>query len=67
MENQKKVIVKYENRKFYDKDIKGYININKMKEYVKDDIEFVVLKHKNKEDITHTVLTSIFGKVLNKI
>ena len=49
-----KTIKRYANRKLYDADVGGYINLSDLIAYAKNDIEFEVIE--NKEG--HRVITS---------
>lgn len=61
-----KVIIKYENRKLYDKDLKGYISLQELENYAINNITFSVIKHKTQEDITNETLVRVLANKLNK-
>lgn len=47
-----KTVIRYANRKLYDKDAHRYISLKDVSEFVKADVQFVVVHNVSKEDIT---------------
>ena len=56
-----KIIKKYPNRSLYDTSQSKYISLSDLKQYVLQDIDFVVQEAKSKKDITRQVLLQIIS------
>lgn len=56
-----KIIKKYPNRSLYDTSQSKYISLSDLKQYVLQDIDFVVQEAKSKKDITRQVLLQIIA------
>ena len=54
-----RTIVKYQNRKLYDRKSRGYTTLDQLKEVIKDGENIQVIDAKTKSDITYQVMTSI--------
>lgn len=61
-----RVIVKYSNRKLYDKEVKGYITLHELENYVTNSITFSVIEHKTKKDVTSEELVKVLANKLSK-
>jgi polyhydroxyalkanoate synthesis regulator protein len=55
-------IVKYSNRKLYDKQVGRYITLTDMVNIVRAGIEFRVVDHKTRLDVTNEVLSNAINK-----
>lgn len=51
-----RLIKKYQNRKLYDTEKSCYINLSEIVEFVREDLEFVVMDNVSKRDITHKIV-----------
>jgi polyhydroxyalkanoate synthesis repressor PhaR len=60
-----RVIKKYSNRSLYDTERSMYISLTDLKQYVLDDVEFVVREARTKADITRQVLLQIIAEEEN--
>lgn len=61
-----KTIVRYKNRKLYDPDIKGYVKLENIQQMAKQGLDFKVIDHVTKDDITYqTLLTVLYKKLTN--
>lgn len=61
-----KVVLKYSNRKLYDKDLKSYISLQDLENYATNNITFSVIEHQTKKDITEEELVKVLANKLNK-
>ena len=52
-------IKKYQNRKLYSTSLKGYVDLNYIKDLVKIGSKFQVILNKTQEDITDDIILSI--------
>lgn len=59
-------IVKYPNRKLYNKTSSEYITLDDVKNYVVENKEFNVVDHVNKNDITEITVLRTMVKVLSE-
>jgi len=61
-----RIIIKYANRKLYDKETKQYVTLSKVKSLVNSGESFRVIDNKTKQDITYNTLAIIaYNKLLN--
>ena len=65
MNDQVRIIKKYQNRCLYDTADSCYISISDLKQMIYDDKEFVVQEAKSKKDITRSVLLQIISEEEN--
>lgn len=61
-----KIIIKYDNRKLYDKEIKSYISLQELEKYAINNITFCVIEHKSQNDITNKTLVKVLANKLDK-
>ena len=52
-------IIKYSNRKLYSKDLKGYVTLSELLDYVKQGKSLEVVDNTTKQDITLVTLQSL--------
>ena len=57
-----KVIKQYNNRKYYDTEESRYISLNDIEKFTQRDVDFKVLDHSTKRDITKETLVSLVCK-----
>lgn len=57
-----KVIIKYPNRKLYDKSISKYISLKDIHEMVKADVQLLVIENITKTDITRETVQESLHK-----
>ena len=62
-----KHIIKYSNRKFYDKSIHKYINLPEILSFVKDGGNIQIMDYDTKEDLTSITLFALKLKNLLEI
>ena len=61
-----RIIVKYANRKLYDKGTKQYVTLKEVKSLVNNGESFRVIDNKTKQDITYNTLATIaYNNLLN--
>ena len=56
------MIFKYENRKLYDKELKGYVTLKDLFSRMKTSKEFKVIDNVTSKDITNEVKLSVLNK-----
>ena len=54
-----RTIVRYKNRKYYDKQTNRYVSLSNLTELVNQNEKFQVLDYNTKKDLTNSVLASI--------
>lgn len=54
-------IVKYKNRKFYDKKKSGYVTLKQLGDYIRNGENVQVLDHTTKNDITYNTLVNVLS------
>ncbi|THB68752.1 MAG: polyhydroxyalkanoate synthesis repressor PhaR [Gammaproteobacteria bacterium] len=60
--SEPRIIKKYPNRRLYDTAISSYITLVDVRKLVVDDVSFVVLDAKTKEDLTRQILLQIISE-----
>lgn len=60
-------IIKYANRKYYNKTIHKYVNLSEVAEYINKGVEFTILNHKTKADITKQTKFAALSKKENNV
>ena len=58
-----KTIKKYKNRKLYDSEKFRYISLFEIRDMIKNNIEFCVLTHNTKQDVTVEVLKEVVHSI----
>lgn len=57
-------IVKYKNRKLYDKEKSGYVKLEDLQQMITDGKPFRVVKYNTNEDITYDTLVNVLSNKL---
>jgi polyhydroxyalkanoate synthesis repressor PhaR len=57
-------IKKYKNRKLYNTDIGAYLNFSGLQDMIENNVEFVIIDAKTRNDITPSVLTEMLCQSL---
>jgi polyhydroxyalkanoate synthesis repressor PhaR len=60
-----RTIIRYANRKLYDKTTKGYVTLKDLETTVNNGEHIKVISHKNNKDITYQVLVKVLANKLN--
>jgi polyhydroxyalkanoate synthesis regulator protein len=58
-------IIKYKNRKYYDKTLKGYVTLKGLQKLVNDGETFTVTEKETQRDITYPTLVNVLSSKLN--
>ena len=58
-------IIKYKNRKYYDKTLKGYVTLKGLESLIKSGEKFTVTEKETQRDITYPTLVNVLSSKLN--
>lgn len=54
-----KMLTRYQNRKLYDTQCSKYVTFDEVTQFVKDGVEFKIIDHKTRNDLTSATLIRI--------
>lgn len=60
-----KTIVRYANRKLYDKNSRKYVNLANLSEMIDNGVRFTVIDHRTQNDITRNTLINVLANKLS--
>jgi polyhydroxyalkanoate synthesis regulator protein len=58
-------IIKYKNRKYYDKKLKGYVTLKGLQALINNGESFTVTEKETNKDITYPTLVNVLSSKLN--
>ena len=61
-----KEIVRYENRRLYDKETSKAVNLQDIQEYVNSGVEVRIIDNSSGENVTSKILSQIFVRICDK-
>ena len=60
-----KQLIKYKNRKIYDKDLQRYVNLTEVADLITNGAKVVVKSHTSGKNVTNEVLSMIIAKAVS--